>query len=336
VIRLGALGDVVRTLPAVSSLRAGYPGSHLAWLVEPAAAGVLAGQPWVDEVLVFPRDDLGAALERRDAGAAARLLLRFARDLRRRRFDLVLDFHSIGRSALLALASGARRRVGYARPFGRELSWLLASDRVRPSAARISRFERSQALVHHLGLHQAPAARPLRVDVAARSRMAAALGPGAAPVAMHAGSSAAAARKRYPPAALARVARGLADALGLRTIATWGPAPGDREAALALVAAAGGAACLAPETRDAGELAALLAGCRLFVGADTGPLHVASLVNTPVVQILGPTDPIENAPWPGTRSRSLRAPGGRPAELRPESVLEAALELLDAQAGHAA
>ncbi|HSJ95426.1 MAG TPA: lipopolysaccharide heptosyltransferase I, partial [Myxococcota bacterium] len=57
-MRLGALGDVVRTLPAASALRAAYPGAHLAWLVEPASRSAVEGQPWVDEVLVFPRAEL--------------------------------------------------------------------------------------------------------------------------------------------------------------------------------------------------------------------------------------------------------------------------------------
>ena len=68
------------------------------------------------------------------------------------------------------------------------------------------------------------------------------------------------------------------------------------------------AARLAPETADLPQLAALFSGCRLFIGNDTGPLHVASLVGTPVLQILGPTDPVENAPFPGTPSRTVRVP----------------------------
>ena len=85
-----------------------------------------------------------------------------------------------------------------------------------------------------------------------------------------------------------------------------GPARDDRAFAEAVVKAAGGAARLAPQTPGLGDLAALFARCRLYLGSDTGPLHVASLVGTPVVQLLGPTDPVENAPWPGTPSRTVR------------------------------
>jgi ADP-heptose:LPS heptosyltransferase len=92
------------------------------------------------------------------------------------------------------------------------------------------------------------------------------------------------------------------------TLVSVGPARDDRAFAEAVVKAAAGAATLAPPTPTLGDLAALFARSRLYVGSDTGPLHVASLVGTPVVQLLGPTDPVENAPWPGTPSRTVRLP----------------------------
>ena len=61
-IRLGAVGDVVRTLPAASALRTAYPGARISWLVEPASASVLSGQPWIDEILVYPRAEVSDAL----------------------------------------------------------------------------------------------------------------------------------------------------------------------------------------------------------------------------------------------------------------------------------
>jgi heptosyltransferase-1 len=159
-------------------------------------------------------------------------------------------------------------------------------------------------------------------------------------VALHPGTSDATPWKRYPVRGFAEVARALAKQEGLPSIVTSGPGRDDAALARAVVEAAGGAARLAPETRSLSELAVLLASCRLAIGGDTGPLHVAALVGTPVVQLLGPTDPVENAPWPGTPSRSLRVPlacspcrRGCPAALcmrmiRPQAVVAAARELL--------
>jgi ADP-heptose:LPS heptosyltransferase len=340
VIRLGAVGDVVRTLPAVSAVRAAYPGSHITWLVEPAAAGVLTGQPIFDEIIEFPRDALRTALRTGSVGRLWREATHFARGLRRRRFDLALDFHSILRSGVLARLSGARIRVAYGRPFGREFAWAFATLRARIARKRISRFERNAALVRFLGVVFRPSSRPLRIAPEARAWALSALGGASAPVAIHPGSSDATPYKRYTARGYARVARLLAQDAGAPCIVTHGPARDDRIFAQAIVDASEGAARLAPATPTLADLAALFAACRLAIGGDTGPLHVASLVGTPVVQLLGPTDPIENAPWEGTPSRSLRAGlacspcrRGCPAatcmrSLSPDDVIAAARELL--------
>jgi ADP-heptose:LPS heptosyltransferase len=306
-VRLGAIGDVVRTLPAVSALRAGYAGAHLTWLVEPASRSALDGQPWIDEVLVFPRDEVTALARAGRVVAAARTLARFRRALRRRRFDLVLDFHAILKSGAIAWASGAPCRVGYAAPAAREAAWLFMNARARLAPARLSRFERNRALVDFLATGARPAPRPWCVDPERRARMAAALGA-AAPVAIQVGTSAATPHKRWSAASHAEVARRLRDEAGVASIVLAGPAAEEGALADAVVAASDGAARRAPATPSLSDLAALLACARLYVGPDTGPLHVASLVGTPVVQILGPTDPIENAPWTETPARSVRVP----------------------------
>ncbi|MCL4684502.1 glycosyltransferase family 9 protein [Myxococcota bacterium] len=341
VIRLGAVGDVARTLPAVSALRAAYPGAHLTWLVEPASRSLVEAQPGIDEVLVFPRDELIDALRRGQLARFATGWLRFVRRLRRRRFELAVDFHALAKSALLAYASGAPLRVSYARPYGREGSIWLATARARLPPPPISRFARNLGLVAFLGVAVRPAPAPLRVDPEVRRRLAQALGGGPGPVILHPGTSPGTPHKRWPTEDWATVARTLASD-GLRVLVSCGVAPDERAAAAAIVAAADGAAAPAPETADLEELAALLAQARLFLGSDSGPLHIASLVGTPVVQLIGPTHPIENAPDPGTPSRSVRVPvacspcrrGCAAAvcmtRIRPDAVVAAARSLLAA------
>jgi ADP-heptose:LPS heptosyltransferase len=340
VIRLGAVGDVVRTLPAVSSLRAAYPGSFIAWLVEPASASVLAGQRWIDEVILFPRGMLRQNLARWRLLKAGRIARRFLVELRRQRFDLVLDFHSILKSGTLARLSGAPRRVSYARPLAREGAFLFATQHARLEPAKISRFERNEGLVRFLGVEGASHPRPLRLDPEAVERMAKALGPGPAPIAIHPGTSDATPHKRYSVAGYAAVGRALWGRRGVHSVVSCGPARDDRDFAAAIVGAADGAARFAPETPTLAELAALFSRSCLYLGGDTGPMHVASLVGTPVVQILGPTDPVENAPFPGTPSRTVRVqihcnPCRRGCAaatcmrvIPPETVVGAACELL--------
>jgi ADP-heptose:LPS heptosyltransferase len=305
VIRLGAVGDVVRTLPAASALRAAYPRAKLAWLVEPASASVLAGQGWLDDVIVFPRSALRAALRGGRAGRLWRETAGFVRRLRAERFDLVVDFHAILKSGVLSLLSGAKRRVSYARPFAREGAAWFATERAQLAPPRQSRFDRNEALVRFLAIDAKLPARPLAVPEPALAGIAAALGPGPAPVVIHPGTSDATPYKRWTPAGYGAVARALAGE-GVPCLVSSGPAASDREMAEAVLREAAGAARPAPPTPTLLDLAALFAHARLYLGADSGPMHVAALVGTPVVQLLGPTDPVENAPYPGTPSRTLR------------------------------
>jgi ADP-heptose:LPS heptosyltransferase len=339
ILRLGAVGDVVRTLPAASAVRRGYPDARIAWVVEPASAALLRAQPWVDEVLVFPRPDVVDRLRARAFDAAWATWRGFVRELRARRFDLVLDFHSILKSGVIGLASGARLRVGYGRPYGREASWLLTNERAHLVPERCSRFERNAALVAFLGLDATPDPAPLRVPEATRGALRERLG-GARPVVIHPGTSDGTPHKRWTPEGYAKVAAALAEAPGAPVMVTAGPARDDRRLADAIVAGSGGAARHAPATGSLIDLAALFAESRLYVGSDTGPMHVASLVGTPVVQILGPTDPVENRPFDGTPSRTVRVPvacspcrrgcGAATcmAVVPPDRVIDAARELL--------
>lgn len=350
VIRLGAVGDVVRTLPAVSALRAGYPKARITWLVENASSSLLRGQPWIDEVLVFPRETLSAALRGVRLGAASATVREVTQALRERHFDLSLDFHSILKSAVLARLSGAPRRVAYAAPFGREASWCFATDLATLSPTKGSRFDRNLALVRFLGLQTNPDPRPLRVDTERVARLQAQLGmqtssqSQSAPIVIHPGTSSHTAHKRYGREGYAEVARALAKS-GHWVLLSCGPAQEEKQFAESILALAPGAATLAPTTPSLLDLAALFSCARLYIGSDTGPMHVASLVGTPVVQLIGPTDLVENEPWRGTPFRSVQAPlqpapfwkrlrrrrqepGRRMEGIAPERVLAAAQELL--------
>lgn len=339
-MRLGAVGDVVRTLPAASALRAAYPHAELTWLVERASASLVEGQPWLDAVVLYPRGEIVAAFRGGQFVRAARLLRELTRTLRAGRYDLVVDFHSILKSGVLSALSGGTTRVAYARPYGREGAWLFANRRARLVPAVTARFARNAALVAFLGVDAKPAARPLHVDEAARSRMAQALGEGPSPVVMHPGTSDSTPHKRWNVDGYAAVARALHVDTETQVLVTAGPARDDVAFADGIVAAADGAARRAPATSSLAELAALFACARLYVGSDTGPMHIASLVGTPVVQLLGPTHPVENRPWEETPSRTVRVPlacspcrrGCSAATcmqaIGAESVLAAARELL--------
>jgi ADP-heptose:LPS heptosyltransferase len=338
VIRLGALGDVVRTRFAFPGLRELYPDARIDWLVEDRAAAGLDGIVGLDAVLPVPR----ARLAYRKPRQGVMLICALMRDLRERRYDMVVDFHSILKSAVLARVSGAPLRVGYASPLAREGSSRLYTHAARVASAHLSRFERNAALLQYLGGRVPSEPPPLALAEKIRPELEAVP---AGLVVMHPGTSESTRYKRWAPGRYAEVARGLQQALGLESLVTWGPVAAERSAAEAVVAGAAGAAWLAPATHGIADLLALLRRCRLFIGSDSGPMHLASLAGLPVVALFGPTDPLENEPYPGLPRRVVRVDVGcNPcregcpalacmAAIDAEGVVEAARSLVAAGSG---
>lgn len=298
VIRLGALGDVVRTRYAFAGLRALYPRAVIDWLVEDRAAGGLEGITGLDEVIAVPRRALAWTRPARSCSDLSSLIRR----LRGRGYDLAVDFHSILKSALLACAS-TRNRVGYAAPMAREGSWRLYTERVRYEPAHTSRFERNAALVRFLGGEVPQIPPPLELPEAVTRELD---GVPSGLCVVHPGTSDDTLYKRWDVEGYAAVIRALHRAGEGQALVTWGPVPGERECAERVAERAGGAAVLAPRTPSVLHMLGVLRRSRLFIGSDSGPMHLASLAGLPVVGLFGPTDPIENAPFPGLPSRIVR------------------------------
>ena len=334
VIRLGALGDVVRTRFAFAGIRALYPRAQLDWLVEDRAAAGLIGLAGLDEAVIVPRRRLRA----RHPFVALHTMRAFVGELRARAYDLSIDFHGMFRGALLPWSAGIPVRVGYDRPFAKEGSERMLTHRLRVGTAHLSRFERNAALVQFLGGEVPDAPALLALDDAE-------LALPALPetfVLIHPGTSPKTSYKRWETERFAALARMLHERAGLTSLVAFGPVPGEQAAAHEVVAKAGGAAALAPPTASLAEFLCLLRRATLFIGCDSGPMHLASLARTPVVAIFGPTDPIENEPFPGVPSRIVRIDVGcNPCRegcsvracmraVEPEAVAAAALSLLAA------
>jgi ADP-heptose:LPS heptosyltransferase len=291
VVRLGAVGDVVRTRVAFAGIRALYPTARIEWLVEDRARRGLDGIVGLDDVVTVPRSKLSPV-------RAAPLLRQLVRELRSRRYDLAVDFHGILKSALLVRASGTSVRVGYGRGLAREWSHRFYTHRAVVEQTHLTRFARNDLLVRYLGGHTPESPPPLDLSAEVEREIDGAALP-VSPVVIHPGTSEATLYKRWPADRYAAVARAIRETHAWPVVVTWGGVPGEREAAEAVVAAAEGAAVLAPPTPTVALLLALLRRARLFIGADSGPMHLAALAGRPLVVLYGPTDPLENAPFPG-------------------------------------
>jgi ADP-heptose:LPS heptosyltransferase len=313
VIRLGALGDVLRTLPAVSALRDLYPVSHLCWLVEPASASAVSLAGCADETLVFPRGELLRAARRGDLVRFVTLARGFFRRLRSRRFDLVLDFHGIAKSGFFAWASGSPVRCGFASPVAREGSTLFTNVHVDLASSHSSRFERNAALVRSLSAAvEVPSGPLLAATATARGRLESQLETagrrGATGfVLIHPGTSERARHKRYATSAWLAVANRLCDA-GLEVWIAGGPTAEEQSLVEQIVSGAKAGVVAAPRTASFDDLVALIERAAVFVACDSGPLHAATLVGVPVVQLLGPTDPVHNEPGSASPWRRVHVP----------------------------
>jgi len=153
ILRLTAVGDVIRTLPAVKAIKAYHPSSSITWVVEEPSKVLLESQPEIDEVILFPRERWGDGIKSaREGWRTITEIRRFVLDLRRRKFDMVLDFHGILKSGLLSFFSGSPKRIGFDRRWSKEGNFLFSNVKVKLPEERMSRFQKNFALLMGMGL----------------------------------------------------------------------------------------------------------------------------------------------------------------------------------------
>src|SRR5262245_17999183 len=296
-VRLSALGDVVNTLPAVSAVREAFPRALIGYIVEDRCRDVVAGHPAIDRVYVFPRRRWQRDFLRLWRwGTLLSEITSFFRAIRAERFDVALDFQGNLKGALHAWLSGSRERIGFARGHCSELNWLFSTVRVRPATE--FRVEKFLSLLAPLGISPARPHYVLPRSEESRSRAGRFLRdlgwPEGDYIVLHPGTSEFGKIKRWPLDRFGALARRLA-AEGNRVLVVWGP--GERGMADAIAAEGGPGVRIAMETRSILDLAELIAGARVFVGADSGPLHLASAVGVRSVALFGPKDPKVYGPY---------------------------------------
>ena len=302
IVRLGAFGDIIHTLPLAADLHAA--GHEVAWLCEDRWAEIIDGSPAIAEILTLPRRSL------RDKSLPLAVRWRLVRQrvqaLRAGEFDLVIDAQGLAKSAIWAARSGVRRRVGHQRGRAREGSWLLPARRVPASATHV--IDQQRAL--GLGVPGSQACGGWRFPLPAwdseRNRMHHWLGERGLrrPVVINVGAGWP--TKVWPAQRQTELAELLINR-GSEVVVAWGNAA-ERSVAEGIVDAVPHAV-LAPQT-SIPELGGLLANSAALVSGDTGPLHLALALGTPAVGLFGPVPAERNGPR-GRGYRCLQAPGAR-------------------------
>jgi len=291
IVRLGSLGDLVHALPAVSAIAEAHPDAEIDWLVDAVHREFLDLVPVISSVIAL-----------RDRTAAAWLEAR--RTLRTREYDAAIDFQGLLKSAALARLSGAKRVIGFDRRSLRErTAGPFYTERVDVGDAAGSAqhvIDKNLRLAAAMGARAGERRFPITPPPSAELRQLRAQGVDAFALI---NPSAAWPNKRWPPASFGRIAQHLLERYGTRSVVLWGP--GEEALAAAVVDASGGAAVVAPHT-TIGDLVSISREAVLFLSGDTGPLHIAAAVGTPVVALFGPTSAARNGPW-DARDISLSA-----------------------------
>jgi heptosyltransferase-1 len=289
IVKLGAIGDVVHALPAAAALRRALPAATLTWVVERGAAPILRAVTAIDRLIEIDTRNWRRHLLRRETRRAVNDRLGA---LRAHAVDVAIDMQGLLKSGLAAWASGAPRRVGFATSALREpASRAFLTEQVDVDDAGHV-IEKNLALVRHLGIdasgpYEFPIAVSAADEEAVRSRLPhapfAVLNPGGGwPT------------KLWSAEAFGRLADALYEQHGLVSLVSFGP--GEETLARRVVAGAReGRAALFASTLP--QFVVLARHARVFVGGDTGPLHLAAAAGAPIVGIYGPTDPARNGPF---------------------------------------
>lgn len=273
-VKPSALGDIVHALPVLGALRRRFPDARITWVVNRAYEPLLTGYPDLTDTLPFDRGAFKKGLR-----ASAAYSFAFARELRRRQFDLVIDLQGLLRTGLMTLATGAPRRVGFAA--AREGSRYAYTDRIRvPDAGRIHAVDRYWRVAEALGAGDGPKRFHVPISGEAREWAARELGGLPRPIVVVA-VGAKWVTKRWPPGHFAELLRRSQAAFGGAAVfvGTADDTPLSQEVMLGLRGPAkdftGGTTLP--------RLAALLAAADVMIGNDTGPLHLAAAVGRPCV-----------------------------------------------------
>ena len=317
VVRLGSLGDIVHTFPAVAGLRNSFPRAEIIWLTHPRWVNLVASSSLATGI--WPVDSRNLAGVRQTIAK-----------IRAQKWDLAIDYQGLWKSALLPFLAGVPKRIGFSSESIREFGVpILYTDRVRARATHIA--DQNGELSLRAGAQNAVGPVKLKVSETDCQRVQSDLAVAGIERYVVLSPGGGWRSKCWPAERFGELCQKIRDELNVRCVINYGP--GDESLSAAVKSASGNADPILYDG-ELGQLMALLQGAQCVVGGDTGPLHLAIALGTKAVAIFGPTNPARNGPYPAQHF-VLRDPAAstthkRETETNPSLLKISVVQVFDA------
>lgn len=285
------------SIPAVMAIRNTYGDARIIWLVEGSVSRFLSYQGFINGVVEFPRHSIVRAIKKSDPIKAMKEIHAFLKRLRELDYDIIADFHGILKSAIFSKIARGTRRIGFGKIYAKEKSHLFYNETVTAGHKRVHKVERNMLIARHLGAAgEVPEAKlvvPSEMEKYIDSFFSEA-GISGPVFAVNPFSSSGSAYKRWNINHYGELIKKIHNEIGGHVLILWGP--GEKKEAEYLRQISGNGALLSCPT-DVPQLFALMKKVDMYIGGDTGVMHLAVFADTPVVAIFGPTDVSINAPY---------------------------------------
>jgi len=301
IVKLSAVGDVIHTLPSLSALRRLYPDAHITWVVEEASADLVINHPYLDQVLISRRKSWVKNIKKGEFQSTWREIRSFIKQLKSRRYDLVIDFHGLFKSSIIVLLSRGKRKLGY--DSWQELSGFFLNEKI-PEDMNKHAVDRYLDFPRHLGATVGNPEFMLPANPDAQAQATALI------------ASYHLEKKKYiavNPIALwdtklwdNRKFAELADAISQRLKIPVVFTGRDKESLDKITSKMTTKGINIGGQTTLPELACIYKDALAVITTDSGPMHLAAAVGTPVIALFGPTDPARTGPY-GTGHTIIRA-----------------------------
>lgn len=289
IIRLSAIGDVIRVVPAMEAIRIAYPNAEIDWVVEDKSCDIINGHPALNRCIVFERSD--------HILTSLKSFLNVCGQIKQNQYDLVIDFHGILKSGLISFFSKAPYRFSFAPPRAQELSYMFATHKIPlPKDKILTRVEENFILAQAVGAEKIDdwigMLIPIEIEEEVQKLLQTLCETNKKLIVIH--PPVERPEKQWPLEHFAKIADLLIADGRFEVLFTWGP--GQLDTIKQITKQMQYPVLVTPQLPTLKHLASLIAHSSVFISGDTGPMHLAWLLHQPAICLFGGTNPLQHAP----------------------------------------